>query len=188
LIRKEKKGLGFPASGREQTSDGSCMGGSKMAGVSFGDIEDAFLFVSSAPYGTNSAYLNLETGEIFYRSEMMGITELEGEKMDRDQMIEIPHKNDLELGQSIVFEFVEANLPDAYHRCVTFSDERGRIVALKSFLHQTICLKPGTGLSMNESRRLSDPGARRIRSPYRISCREIEGLFSRVKKMLRLAY
>jgi len=31
----------------------------KMAGVRFSDIESAFLFAGSAPYGTDSAYLNL---------------------------------------------------------------------------------------------------------------------------------
>ena len=69
-----------------------------MAGVKFSDIEDAFLFVGSAPYGEHAAYLNVETGKIVYQSEMADIDEIEGEDVDWDQMIEIPHKNDLDLG------------------------------------------------------------------------------------------
>ena len=46
-----------------------------MAAVRFSDIEDAFLFVGSAPYGTHSAYLNVETGQIFYQSEMADLEE-----------------------------------------------------------------------------------------------------------------
>ena len=113
-----------------------------MTGVSFGDIENAFLFVCSAPYGTNTAYLNLETGEIFYQSEMMGITEPEGEKMDRDQMIEIPHKNDLDLGQSLVFEFVEVNLPDADHQVRDIFRRKGAYSRFKEFLASKDLLEP----------------------------------------------
>lgn len=117
---------------------------------------------------------------LYYNSR---ITELDGEKMAWDHMIEIPHKNDLELGQSLVFEFIDVNRPDARHQVRHMFTRKGAYgIALKSFLRQTIFLKPGTGLRMNESRRLSDPGARRIRFPYRISCREIEGLFSRLSR------
>ena len=41
--------------------------GEEMAGVKFSAIEDAFLFVGSAPYGEHAAYLNVETGKIFYQ-------------------------------------------------------------------------------------------------------------------------
>ena len=60
-----------------------------MSGVSFSDIEDAFLFVSSAPYGAHSAYLNAETGRIFYQSEMADIDEIGDEETDWGQMTEI---------------------------------------------------------------------------------------------------
>jgi hypothetical protein len=87
-----------------------------MAALRFSDIEDAFLFVGSAPYGTHSSFLNAETGQIFYQSEMADMDDIDDDEMDWDQMIEIPHKNDLNLGQSLVFEFVETNLPDEYGR------------------------------------------------------------------------
>lgn len=106
----------------------------KMAGVSFSDIENAFLFVGSAPYGINSAYLNVETGEIFYQSEMAGITDAGDENADWDHMIEIPHKKDLELGQSLVFEFVEVNLPNAYDRVRHMFRRKGAYSHFKEFL------------------------------------------------------
>ena len=37
--------------------------------ISFSDIEDAFLFVSSSSYGMNSAFLRKDTGQILYRSD-----------------------------------------------------------------------------------------------------------------------
>ena len=105
-----------------------------MAEFRFDDIENAFQFVSAAPYGANSVYLNLETGAIFYQSEMTGIDELDGKTMDWDQQIEIPHKNDLGLGQALVFEFAEVNLPDDYHRVRDMFRGRGAYSRFKEFL------------------------------------------------------
>lgn len=59
--------------------------------IRFSDIEDAFLFVSSGPYGTNSALIDMNTGKTYYRSEMGGIDEIEeNDKIDWDSVIEIP--------------------------------------------------------------------------------------------------
>lgn len=106
----------------------------QMAGFSFDEIGNAFLFVSSAPRGTNSAYLNVETGEIFYQSEMMGIDEPDGKKKARDRMIEIPHKDDLGLGRSLVFEFMEVNLPDACQQVRDMFRRKGAYSRFKGFL------------------------------------------------------
>jgi hypothetical protein len=84
--------------------------------ITFGDVQDAFLFVNSAGYGMHSAVLCKDTGQIFYRSEMGDVDEVDDEDLDWDKCIQIPHKNDLDLGQSLVFEFVEVHLPDDYDR------------------------------------------------------------------------
>jgi hypothetical protein len=96
-----------------------------MAVFNFGDIEDAFLFVSSGPYGENEAYLNVETGEILYRSDMGDIDEIGENDADWEQMIEIPHKNYLDLGQNLVFEFIASTLPDEYDRVRDIFRRRG---------------------------------------------------------------
>jgi len=80
--------------------------------IRFSDIQDAFFFVSAAGYGMHSAVLCKDTGKIFYRSEMGDIDEIDDEDLDWDKCIKIPHKNDIDLGQSLVFEFVEMHLPD----------------------------------------------------------------------------
>ena len=84
--------------------------------VKFADIQDAFFFVSSAGYGTHSAVLNKDTGLLYYRSEQLDLDELSDEDLDWDASIDIPHKNDLDLGQELVFEFVTHNLPDEYEQ------------------------------------------------------------------------
>jgi hypothetical protein len=82
--------------------------------VKFSDLEDAFLFVSLSPYGEHSAYLNKDTGEIKYQSEMGGIDEMTDEEVEGDEWLDIPHKNDLDLGRQLVFDFVETHLAEKY--------------------------------------------------------------------------
>jgi hypothetical protein len=105
-----------------------------VAGFRFDDIELAFSFVSAVPQGGNSAYLDVKTGGIFYQSVMTGIDELDGKTMDWEQLIEIPHKNELGLGQALVFEFAEVNLPDDYHRVRDMFRRKGAYSRFKGFL------------------------------------------------------
>lgn len=67
--------------------------------IPFSEIQDAFFFVSSACYGMHSAVLCKDTGQIYYTSEMADIDETEDEDFDWDMCIEVPHKNDLDLGK-----------------------------------------------------------------------------------------
>ena len=102
--------------------------------ISFSDIQDAFFFVNSAGYGMNSAVLCKDTGQIFYSSEMGGIDEIGDEDLDWETCIDIPHKNDLDLGQRLVFEFVERHLPDEYHRIRQIFRRRGAYGRFKDFV------------------------------------------------------
>jgi hypothetical protein len=102
--------------------------------ITFGDIQDAFFFVSSAAYGMNSALLHKDTGQILYCSEMGDIDEISDEDLDSDMHIEIPHKNDLDLGQRLVFEFIETHVPDEYHRVQQIFRRRGAYGRFKGFL------------------------------------------------------
>jgi hypothetical protein len=102
--------------------------------IKFGDIQDAFFFVSSAAYGMNSALLHKDTGQILYCSEMGDIDEIGDEDLDSDMYIEIPHKNDLDLGQRLVFEFIKTHLPDEYHRVEQIFRRRGAYGRFKGFL------------------------------------------------------
>jgi hypothetical protein len=105
-----------------------------MAHISFSDIEDAFLFVGSASYCEHSAFLNIETGQIFYRSEMGDLDEVDEDNMDWDNTIEIPHKNNLGLGKSLVFDFMEKNLSDDYNLVRDMFRRRGAYSNFKDFL------------------------------------------------------
>ena len=45
--------------------------------ITFSEIQDAFLFVSSAEYGMHSAILCKDSGRIYYRSEAVDFDEIE---------------------------------------------------------------------------------------------------------------
>jgi len=87
--------------------------------VSFDDIENAFVFLSMDKQFMNNAYLNKETGEIYYTSEIGDSDELP-EDIDDSKYVSIPHPNDLDLGEELVFEFISQYLPEE-------SDRVGRI-------------------------------------------------------------
>ncbi len=106
--------------------------------ATFDEIDEAFFYVSSAEYGMHRAFLCLDNGEIYFRSEWDDPEDEDEDEFDCDHFIEIPHKNDLNLGQALVIEFAEKNLPDdldlvrsiferrgAYRRFKKLLDERG---------------------------------------------------------------
>jgi hypothetical protein len=84
--------------------------------VSLSKLEDALIFVSSDYEGTNHAYLNRETGEIFYDSENADSYELPEDIDDPDKYISIPHRNELDLGRDLAIRFASRYLPDQADR------------------------------------------------------------------------
>jgi hypothetical protein len=104
--------------------------------IPFSEIQDAFLFVSSAEYGMNSAILCKDTGKIFYRSEDGVIDRIDEEEFDGDEFIEIPHKNDLDLDMKLVFEFVELHMADRFARVQQIFSDRGAYRRFKDLLSQ----------------------------------------------------
>jgi hypothetical protein len=74
--------------------------------MKFDDIEHAFFFVSSVSQFGGNVMLCKETGELFYISEMGDSDDLPEDIEDSEKYIEIPHKNDLDLGKSLVIDFI----------------------------------------------------------------------------------
>jgi ribosomal protein S18 acetylase RimI-like enzyme len=98
------------------------------------DIQEAFLFVNAAPRGMHTAILCKDTGEIRYRSEDADLDQIGEEEMDWNAWIEIPHRNELDLGHNLVFEFVESVLPSDYERVRQIFRKRGAYRRFRDFL------------------------------------------------------
>ena len=103
--------------------------------IKFSDIEDAFFFVSMGEMYMNSAILCLETGQIFYISDFGDSDELpEDIDDDPDKYIEIPHKNELDLGKPLVLEFSAMYLSDYLEKVNSFFHNRGAYARFKDLL------------------------------------------------------
>ena len=109
--------------------------------IKYSDIELAFQYVSSAPMTSNTAVLCKETGEIYYSSDYDDGDEIPEELYDREDCIEIPHKNDLNLGRNLIFEFVEQFIPGDFERVRQIFRRRGAYGRYKDLLEDRGFLK-----------------------------------------------
>ena len=104
--------------------------------IQFDDIENAFMFVSMQSTFGNQALLSKTTGEIFYISEFGDSDELPDDIEDSGGYIEIPHKNELDLGEKLVFQFVSEHIPEEYDRVAQIFRQRGAYSRYKDLLDQ----------------------------------------------------
>ena len=105
-----------------------------MSKVKFDDIIEAFDFVSSGPCGEHSALLDRSAGKIHWYSEFGDFDEIPEELWESDDTISIPHKNDLELGTELVFDYVRKRIPDDYSEVREFFSRRGAYARFKDHL------------------------------------------------------
>lgn len=101
----------------------------------FHDIDMAFEFVSSAAEYANGAILDTETGKIYYRSDMLGEDEFP-EDADEKKYVSIPHKNELDLGKNLVFDFVGSRIPDRLNEVDRIFSKRGAYSRFKLLLQR----------------------------------------------------
>jgi len=104
--------------------------------IKFNDIENAFLYVSMSPVFGNQAMLSKETGEIFYISDMGDSDDLPDDIDESDNYIEIPHKNDLDLGKNLALLFVSEHLSEEYDRVAQIFRREGTYSRYKNLLER----------------------------------------------------
>ncbi|MDT8443599.1 MAG: UPF0158 family protein [Desulfuromonadales bacterium] len=108
--------------------------------MTYGTIEEAFLFVSSAAPFECNAVVHRKTGETFYASLMAGYDELPDDLDESDDYIGIPHKNDLDLGKPLVMDFVRSRCPEEIDRVLMIFSRRGAYGKFKDLLEQKALL------------------------------------------------
>lgn len=96
-----------------------------MAAVNLKDLLEAFDFVGSAPPTEHQAYISLDTGEILWVSEFVEDEDVPDDVETSDRYIEVPHKNDLDLGRHLALRFAERALPDQYATVERIFQRRG---------------------------------------------------------------
>jgi len=80
--------------------------------VSFFDLQLAFEFVRSGGMGENEAYLDRQSGKIYWRTEFGDSDEELPDDIDDKRYILIPEMRDLDLGKPLVLDFAREFLPD----------------------------------------------------------------------------
>jgi len=103
--------------------------------VDLDDLLHAFEWVSGAEQLAfdAEAYINRSTGEIFWVGE--GIDEdLPEDIEDGCLYIAVPHKREFALGSSLVFDFVEEQMPRSYDVVRDYFHRRGAYARFKDLL------------------------------------------------------
>jgi len=108
--------------------------------IKFHDIHLAFYYASSGDKWENSALICKETGDIFYRSDDFDDDDMPEDVYDREDCIEMPHKNDLDLGINLIFEFIERCLPGDLERVRDIFSRKGAYGRYKNFLEHRSAL------------------------------------------------
>jgi hypothetical protein len=102
--------------------------------VSFSDLKLAFEFVSSGGLGENEAYLNRQSGKIYWHTEFGDNSEELPNDIDDEKYIPIPAKRELDLGKPLVLDFVREFPPDDYDEVRHIFSRRGAYRRYKELL------------------------------------------------------
>ncbi len=106
-----------------------------MTPLDFDELESALYWVSGALPFENSAFVSRATGQIYWISEESeGDAEIPDGIDDGTLYIAVPHKNDLDLGRSLVFEFADEYLPDSIQKVHAMFSKRGAYSRFKDLL------------------------------------------------------
>jgi hypothetical protein len=93
--------------------------------MTFAELELAFEFVNLGGRRRTVAYVSRSTGRTYVCSEASGIDELPDDVDENDDYVEIPHRNDLDLGQQLVWKFVELRIPELKSEVQEIFSDRG---------------------------------------------------------------
>ncbi|MCP4263161.1 MAG: hypothetical protein GY774_37480 [Planctomycetes bacterium] len=104
--------------------------------VNFRDILEAFEFVSFNSMYEHQAFLNKETGKIYWYSEYGDDMDELPQDIDDGNYIAIPHKNELDLGSTLVFDFAYRYLPDDVKNIREIFRRKGAYATYKSLLEK----------------------------------------------------
>lgn len=104
--------------------------------IAFEEIEDAFFFVSSAPEFEHQAFLDRETGKMYWHSEMLDDFEELPEDIENDRFIAIPHKKELGLGKRLAMDFIYTYLPEDAEEVEAIFRRKGAYARFKALLEK----------------------------------------------------
>ncbi|WP_042876522.1 hypothetical protein [Cupriavidus necator] len=109
-----------------------------MVAVKHEDLSMAFDFVSYAAPMEHNAYVSLDTGKVYWASDSNDAfdEDIPDDLETSDRYLAIPHKNDLDLGRTLVLRFVAQELPASYDQVEGFFQRQGAYSRFKDLLRR----------------------------------------------------
>jgi hypothetical protein len=132
--------------------------------VSFSDLQCAFEFVSSSGMGENEAYLDRQSGKIYWHSEFGDNDEELPDDIDGEKYIAIPDKRELDLGKPLVLDFARQFLPEDYDEVHRIFSRRAAYRRYKDLLVRRGALERWYDFRTRPRKWLCGSGARRTGS------------------------
>lgn len=106
-----------------------------MVTVTYEEISSAFEFVASGAPMEHSAYISMDTGQIYWASELASLDEELPDDLDTsDRYLVVPHKTELDLGKNLALRFVAQELPDSYEQVASIFRSKGAYGRFKQLL------------------------------------------------------
>jgi hypothetical protein len=102
--------------------------------TSFADLQFAFEFVNASGMSENQAFLDRQSGKIYWHSEVAGAVEELPEDIDDEKYIEMPHRKELNLGKPLALDFVDQFLFDDHDEVRRIFGRRGAYGRFKALL------------------------------------------------------
>jgi Uncharacterised protein family (UPF0158) len=105
-----------------------------MLEVRFDDLEDAFGFVNSGSPMENLAYISLDTGKIYWVSDVIPAEgDIPEDLDDSDRYLVLPHAKELGLGD-LPLRFTDERLPGRYQEVASIFRRSGAYRRFKELL------------------------------------------------------
>ena len=109
-----------------------------MVAVTRQDIEHAFAFVNADAPMVNQAYISLDTGKIYWLSELIPTDEeLPDDLETSDRYLALPHKNELHLGKNLALQFAADELRERRGEVAAMFSRKGAYRRFKELLDST---------------------------------------------------
>ena len=103
--------------------------------IKFSDVLDLFEFVNFGSPFDHEGYICKESGKTYFYSEFGdNEEELPGDISDEEKYLAIPHKNELNLGNNLAFDFTLAYLPAEYEKVRSIFNRKGAYARFKFLL------------------------------------------------------
>jgi hypothetical protein len=113
-----------------------------MVAVKYEDLREAFDFVNSGAPMEHSAHISLDTGAIYWMSELNPLEEEVPDDLETStRYVAVPHKNDLDLGSRLALRFAAEETPGLYAQIEGFFRRRGAYARFKELLAEEGCLE-----------------------------------------------